>query len=251
MDCDTARRLLDFAGLARSELDASDSGALEQHLRGCLNCRKLADADARFDKAIGPAMINVPIPEGLNLRVMKRLNSDRDKYYRGILYRAGAVATLLVLLIGGSWWWFTSWRTEVQMDQIQDIVRNRDRATATDKKAKVDQWLADQSSGTMTAPSRFNYNFLEKWDVAEIPGTRILAPVLRFRVSEFRYADVYLLSDKHIDFESLNQEMDLDQSIHRGSAQVTTMPSGDERVYYLIIHKGELRDVYNPEIQLR
>lgn len=250
MDCETARRLLDFAGLARSELDASEQGALEQHLKGCVKCRKVAEGRDRFDRAVGAAMVDVPVPEGLNLRVMKKLNSDRDKYYRGILYRASAVAALLLLLIGGAWWWVTSYRIWVPINHVQKVVRERDRATAQDKKTKVNRWLARHSNGRLAAPERFNYKYLEKWDVAEIPGTNTLAPVLRFRASEFLYADVYLLSDDRINFRSLREEMDLDQSFY-GYAQVTLMPSGDEHVYYLIVHKGELTKLYNPETHIR
>ena len=63
MDCKTARLRLEYARPASAEMDATEAGALDEHLSTCETCDQLARAEHRADEAVGKAMRRVDVPD--------------------------------------------------------------------------------------------------------------------------------------------------------------------------------------------
>ena len=82
MDCKTARLLLDFARPLCPELDTADAEALHSHLAECPECGPFAAGERRIDGHFGRAVRDVPVPEHLRDRLVKRLAVERDAWYR-------------------------------------------------------------------------------------------------------------------------------------------------------------------------
>src|SRR5262249_47924648 len=56
MDCNTARRMLEFAGPLHRELDPPDLHALEAHVTACPDCALLSRRERQDDEALGRAV---------------------------------------------------------------------------------------------------------------------------------------------------------------------------------------------------
>src|SRR5262245_9514970 len=100
MDCRSARLLLHFQRPTAAELEPADAQALALHLGRCSACAALARGEDLFDKHLGRAMLNVPVPEGLKARLEERLKAERSDWYRrwaGYVVRGVAAAVILLL----------------------------------------------------------------------------------------------------------------------------------------------------------
>src|SRR5262245_47235500 len=107
MDCKSARLLMEFARPGSAELDAGEADALQQHLADCPDCAALAAAERRADEHIGRAIREVPLPEGLQKRLLKRLDDERTAWYLRRVTRVAAAAILLFAVgLLGYFLWF-------------------------------------------------------------------------------------------------------------------------------------------------
>jgi hypothetical protein len=77
MDCSHARLLLLFNGPGPSEFAAEEAKALRSHLEECPDCRTRAEREERADAALSKAMVEVPVPGGLEARILKKLRRQR------------------------------------------------------------------------------------------------------------------------------------------------------------------------------
>src|SRR4051812_32941707 len=93
MDCNHARRLLDFARPGVSELDAADLIALETHLAECSACATAYRAERRSDERLAAAMQAVPISGTGSSRLMAKLAAARRAWWHT---RVLSVAALLL-----------------------------------------------------------------------------------------------------------------------------------------------------------
>src|SRR5436305_2225163 len=102
MDCRTTRHLLEFARPRASELDDLDQDALNGHLAVCPDCDTMARAEREADQHLGQAIREVPIPQGLRERLMRRLRDERKAWYRRWLARGllAGFAAAVVLVAG-------------------------------------------------------------------------------------------------------------------------------------------------------
>src|SRR5262245_10465360 len=103
MDCRNARLLLEFARPLTAELDAGEAEALQGHLADCPECGALAREERRLDEHLGRAVRDVPVPEGLRDRLLARLATERDAWFRRWLLRAVGVAAGIALAVWLVW----------------------------------------------------------------------------------------------------------------------------------------------------
>ena len=106
MDCNHARLLLEVAHPVATELEAPERKALAAHLADCPECGTWAEAERRADEKIGAAVRDVTVPEGLKQGIVRRLNAERDAFYRRWLVRAAGVAAALLLTV---WVGYAAW----------------------------------------------------------------------------------------------------------------------------------------------
>ena len=92
MDCKHARMLLDVAHPLATELEAVETEALAAHLAECPDCGFAAEAERRVDEKFGAAMRDVPVPDGLQQRIVRRLQGERDAWWRARVFRAASAA---------------------------------------------------------------------------------------------------------------------------------------------------------------
>ena len=82
MDCKTARQWLEFHRPRGGELTAEDVAALEGHLAVCADCDAAVRAERAADAALARAMQAVPIPAGLQDRLLARLDAEGQETER-------------------------------------------------------------------------------------------------------------------------------------------------------------------------
>jgi hypothetical protein len=167
MDCKTARLLLDFDRPGASELERADAAALEDHLAGCSQCDAWALAERPFDAALGQAMRQVEVPDGLRAQLLARLEAERGAWYRrwyGHGFRALAAAAALLLLVWGWWYWRSEQPRPVQPEGVVQAFNlsrtNRDEVQASLKALGVATEL----------PRDLNYAYLLSHGVTDLPG---------------------------------------------------------------------------------
>jgi len=153
MDCKSARLLMEFARPGSAELDAGEADALQQHLADCLDCNALAAAERRADEHIGRAMRDVPLPEGLQERLLKRLTAERDAWYLRWAKRAAAAAVLFFAVgLLGYFLWFHD-RPVVSSDVVRRMLDHEGLAT----KEEVTEAFKKTLGVTVVLPGDLNY----------------------------------------------------------------------------------------------
>ncbi len=239
MDCKNARFLLDYARPVPSELDADEEQALEQHLDQCTDCSGLAEAEQHFDDIIGKAMRDVPIPEGLPMRLMTRLSVERDAWYRKLLVRVGAAAVLLIAALSFGMWWLS--QPTVLDRAAVDPAGQKYQA----EKTYVDGWLKRVGGRHLEAPPEFNYMNLVDFNLTPLQGQQV--PFLFFvRDSKFsqgtaEFAKVYILSDRQFNLEELKKSNFDEASVLATHVTIRKHPQ-DKRLLYLVVYTGDLDD---------
>lgn len=236
MDCKTARLLLDFGRPGASELERPDAAALEGHLAGCAQCDALAHSERQFDAALGRAMRQVEVPDGLRTQLLDRLEAERGAWYRrwyGHGFRALAAAAALLLLAWGWWYWHADQARPVQPEDVVAAFNlsrtNRDEAQASLKALGVVTEL----------PHDLNYAYLLNHAVRDLPGhpgTKVAELVF---VHGDRLAVVYVLPARHFDVKATASDF----SGYAFKLKVVGAP-GDPYPY-LVLFNGESADWLN------
>ncbi len=233
MDCKTARLLLDFDRPGASELERADADALEGHLAACPQCEALAQADRPFDAALGHAMRQVEVPDGLRAQLLARLEAERGAWYRrwyGHGFRALAAAAALLLLVWGWWYWRSEQPRPVQPEAVVQAVNlsrsNRDEAQAALKALGVAAEL----------PRDLNYAYLVSHGVTDLPGhPGTTVAQLVFNHND-RLALVYVLPTRQFDVQP-------DASDFSGYAyKLKAVVRPADPYPYLVLYNGESAD---------
>lgn len=251
MDCKSARLLLDMSGGHPAELDAAEAAALQQHLQQCPLCEQIADNERRADAALRRAMQDIPIPEGLPVRLLAKLDAQRDAFYRRLLVRAAALAAAVLLVVGLGWYATAPWRrTTLDLEQLHELAHRRNGASLTHNvEDDVNAWLQRVGGAHLLAPREFDYGKLATYQLTALLD-RTQVPMLLF-ISTSRgepcFAQVYVLSDTRFNFEALNRSQDLVSGIGP-KVEILANPSTD-RLRYLVIFTGaDLRPFQQDEL---
>jgi hypothetical protein len=233
MDCKTARLLLDFARPGAPELERADADALEGHLAGCPHCDGLAHAERRLDSALGQAMRQVEVPDGLRAQLLARLEAERGAWYRhwyGHGFRALAAAAAVLLLVWGWWYWRADQARPVQPESVVQAFNlsrtNRDEVQASFKALGVVTEL----------PRNLNYAYLLNHGLRELPGhpgTKVATLVFS---RDDRLALVFVLPARQFDVKAAASDFS-------GYAFKLKVVGGPGDPYpYLVLYNGESDD---------
>jgi hypothetical protein len=176
MECDHARLLLAFIRPGGTELDREEQRALDAHLAACPNCAAVLNYRLREDEAISRAMCAVPIPGGLQTRLLTRLANDRHARFRTQLARFAAAAAFLV---AASLWFWPAGRHEPPL--VQGIV---ERVRLPQEPAAVADWFQSHQHhplrGDVAAVlSPFDFSLLKEAFVDQQTGQPVATLVFR------------------------------------------------------------------------
>jgi len=226
MDCRTARLLLDFARPRPAELEPADRADLDGHLADCLDCSAVFRAERRADEAIGRALRDVPVPDGLRGRILDCLAAQRDRWYQRRLIRLGVAAAAVVLVGWGAWTWLRPSPMDVNLDLFAEAV-NVLPASAEEVDAAF-----RESHVFARAPRELEFNFALLARIVRADFQGRLVPVLEFRhgISD---AWVYILDARHFNIDTIDIQ-------RRGSGRFTVeaFPSHDRQFAYVIVYRG-------------
>lgn len=200
MDCKTARLMLEVAHPLATELDAGEAEALNHHLAECPDCGPLAHAERAFDERLGRLMRDVPVPDGLRSRVLRRLAADREAWYWRRLRWGAGIAASIALLVFSAYWYRGQHLPTIDLEAVGQIDREQ---RGRDAQEVVEDY---RSRGIKTAaPAAFNYRYLSFYGLADFQGKTV--PQLMFiREDNPAQARVYVLSDKLFDMKALQAQ---------------------------------------------
>lgn len=231
MDCNNARLLLEVAHPLATQLPADDTQALAAHLAECPECGPWAEAERRSDEKLALAMLDVPVPAGLQDRLLRRLHVERDAIYRRWAVRAAGIAAafLLACLVG-----YTAWFNKrpapdlVQFHaEVDDVPYSAER---------VEEAFAARGIA-MTAPPKFEYGYLKSVGLANFQGRQV--PYLLFLHEGAgnqrpATAQVYVLSERQFNLS------DLAGLVVPGSRQSITVlrDPANPQFAYVVVHSA-------------
>lgn len=209
MDCKTARLLLEFVRPQPTELQASETAALEQHLAGCAECDALARAERQVEAQLGVAMRAVAVPEGLRFRLLNRLERERRAWYRRWAVRAAGGLAAAAAIILAVWFGLSRDQRRPEVDPIEVATAYSYRTQKGEE--GVNDWLGEQRSrakwkGELRAPGQFNYAFLTSCELNN--DDRKPVPVLVFtravKAGETETVRVLIYSEQDFNVDNLD-----------------------------------------------
>ena len=207
MDCRTARLLAEFQRPRSGELPPDEANALECHLASCPECDAAVRAERRLDEHFGPALRDVPVPDGLRERLLSRLREARlAPIRRKLAWTARGVAVAATLLIGVFAWWYWIGSKPPHLDPetaLYDDLGNYNARSAEE----VQDWFRDRKHVTMLAPREFDYSYLTWCGMAPLQGKEV--PLLIFQRTEdaITRARVFVLAADQFDVGNLRIEL--------------------------------------------
>lgn len=236
MDCNHARLLLIFSR-KRSELDATEAEALDGHLKQCAQCAGAAEAERDLDEAVGKAMGNVPVPEGLQGRLLAGLERERGirVWRRGLT--AASLAAGLLLAVGMAWFFWLGARTTPNYPDFEE----ESAAKVAAAPEAVEQWFSNRGMA-MEFPRQLNHGLLISYDSAHFLNRLVPKLVFFYRGGDRDHptpmvADVYVLSAKQFRLDQVPQQMP-------GSMELLT--ENPNFHYLVVIHpRGSLQPFLN------
>jgi hypothetical protein len=198
MDCTTARLFLAFARPNCAELEGCTAEALDDHLAECTECGSFARAEHHFERRLGPAMRDVPLPPDLRQRLLTRLQGERKAWYRNLPNRhprvAAAVAALLLLGIGMAV--YLAIRPPRPLD-LQAFAENWNGQVPSSPEQI--QKVFEERGFKIVVPSGFNYQYLDSYDLQPLGGTMV--PHLFF-IRGSNHASVYIVPGSQFDIRA-------------------------------------------------
>ncbi|MBS0202166.1 MAG: hypothetical protein JSS49_04640 [Planctomycetes bacterium] len=108
MDCRTAQAQFDFATRSLDAASAPDAQAALRHASDCPDCHRILESRQQFDRTVASSMIDVPLPQGLNERLLAAVGttpapapvaSPSPRRHSRRWLAAGVIATLVPLLL--------------------------------------------------------------------------------------------------------------------------------------------------------
>jgi hypothetical protein len=233
MDCKNARLLLEFVRPRGTELDSTETEALESHLAECPECGPLAHAERRVDDHFSRAIRDVPVPNGLRDRLIARLSGERDAWYRRWLLRTAgmvAAAAVLLLVVWGVLLWHDT-RPELDINEVYVDER------PTNSPQDVETWFRKTHGLRIAAPSDrlLDYRWLTYYGLEKFEGQRV--PMLLFTYSRPEVqarAKLFIVTTK--EFKVLKRQVNQVRRL-TGGYTVELVPSRDVLdVYYVVIY---------------
>lgn len=200
MNCQIARLLLPFARPSSTDLNAAERKLVETHLAACLECAAIARDERSWDERLGPAMRNVPIPEGLKDRLLARLAADCKAAHR-LRRRVFQLAAAAALFAGFAftWYWIHHGSGLVDLSEHMSFI------STTDPGLVLDQLRADGKLANLDFPEelyQWDFSLLTDYYVQLSDGQRI--PTLKFRKDDTE-AKVTLWRRGKIDTSRINE----------------------------------------------
>jgi hypothetical protein len=204
MDCKHARLLLEVAHPIATELEASEKAALAAHLADCPDCGCMAEAEHRVDERLGAAMRDVAVPEGLRERIDRRLQGERDAWWRVRVIRVAGIAAMLLL---ACWIGYAVWFGRRPQPDLQQVLFNVDQRESG---AQVVEQAFAVMGVNMTAPRKFDYRYLTFSNLSVFPdNNKMLVPCLTFVRQQPNgvqiSAQVYVLPDRTFNIEAIRE----------------------------------------------
>lgn len=242
MDCKTARYLLDFNRPSGHDLDAADRAALDDHLAVCPDCDSACRAERQLDEHLGRAVRDVPIPHGLQERILGRLRRQRDEWWLEGMKRTARYAAVAAVLLLAVFGWLTWKEHHKPTPSGEELVQEfRDPFVISPPTAREARDFFARKGHKVDLPPQLDYKYLTGYDLAWLKGRDV--PRLRFirftpQGSIVQYAEVYILTSKQFNLSKLKEYVDTDD--YRAKMVIST-PSADHA--YVIVHTGDLNDL--------
>jgi hypothetical protein len=249
MDCRTARHLLEFSRPRLNELEGCDQDALNGHLAVCPDCDAMARAEREADEHLGRVIREVPIPQGLHERLLRRLRDEREAWYRRWLARGLRVVAIAAAVLLIAWFGLTSWRKHnlphPDGDQLTNAALQRHQYSPPTQEDAED-WFRNNGF-SVAAPDDFDYGNLFLFSLADFPGPKEISkrvPCLIFvrtddQGRKSQVALVYILSNKQFDLRALKENFDA-SSGSRFRCAVWPTPNF---AYVIIYSGGDLKEL--------
>jgi hypothetical protein len=247
MDCKTARYLLDFARPQGYDLHADDQAALRKHLDVCTECDSLARAQHQFDHHLARAIQDVPVPTGLQDRLLKKLRQERDDWWKqltGRVARYAAVAAALLLMTFG---WFYWKGKQLLSPTTEDLITTLQApyAWAPPTIEEAANYFRDHDQ-PVVLPAEFDSPYLTAFGLTELEGLGpkgIKVPFLRFvrsspQSKSAQFAEVYVLRRKVFDLSQVVEGADLG-----GYRVKVRVRKPTDEAAYVIVYTGDLQDL--------
>jgi hypothetical protein len=246
MDCRTARLLLDFHRPRAGELPADEAVELERHLAGCADCDATGRAARRLDDHFGPAVRDVPLPDGLRERLLSRLKDDRStRLHRRFAWTLRGAAVAAAVLVGTFLWLHFRPPEPAPLDlaRLSQAEGEKNRLHSPES---VAAWFKERHHITMDPPE-FDYACLVECGVAEVQGRRV--PRLIFYRDPGpdggnpTRATVYVFTRDQFDLEALSTRHGMPVDDFSQPVEVWGPRPGRSDTAYLILFDGDLNKV--------
>jgi hypothetical protein len=238
MDCKNARLLFDFARPGHEELAPDEAAVLQQHVQHCPDCQEALRAERCLDEAVGRVMLDVPIPDGLQMRLLGQLQRQRDRWSRRLFFRVATAAALVVVTIGLGWYGLTrSVPEKLNLETVHSEAANRQRAG----RAEVDEWLKQVSPNQpLTAPPDFNYDLLDgdRYKITMLLDSKPTPTLFFSALGGKAFARVYILSSQRYDLADIEaQTANASLKSDNVNVDVRRNPT-DPEVFYVVVYSG-------------
>jgi hypothetical protein len=206
MDCPLSHLLLSFR---RTELTVEDTSSLDAHLALCPACRTLAQRNAATDRSFLTAMIDVPVPAGLQNKLMTQANARLAAVWRQNVGRWVGVAVLVLIPVVaiGSYGWLSKPTLDTravasEFDQKFDFAADR-----------VPAWLREQGISPAVLDG-FDLRLSSFHGRGTLLGREVPTVMLQ---NGAHLAQIYVISENlfHLDADKL-----LDSQSSRGNVTV-------------------------------
>jgi hypothetical protein len=239
MDCKLARLLLDVAYPIATELAPAERAELARHLADCPECGSWAEAERRADEHVAKVMRDVPVPAGLDQKILQRLQVQRDVRRREWLVRAAGIAAVVLIALGLAWGFW--WNKKPVPDWVAEANRVNDCPNGA---AQLEDQFLLHYNVRVTAPPQFEYRYLDSYGMAEFQGRQVPRLVFFYSGagrSSPAIAEVYVLSSRQFDLESAARNAPPGS---RKSLEVVAHPDNPNVVYLVVYTQGAPREVF-------
>jgi len=191
--------LIAFFGRHGSELAPEDRAALDAHVSACPGCASAVASEREFDARIGKAMMAVPIPNGLQGRLLDGTAAARGAWYRQKFFYAAGLAAAIFVAVGG----YVAYEIEKAPTlDINSLVAAQDQLVR-EPGADVNSVLG--AHRLTYAPDRpFDLRQLAAAGERKFPGQRRTVPFfLLVNSSKNAQATVYVVKDTDFNWKGL------------------------------------------------
>lgn len=259
MQCETAHQMLELKRPGSGDLVAPEFAELVVHLRQCPSCQDRASRLERIDQKVRRAMTQVPVPAGLQQRLLAELQKNGDmsqtrkrcglltarvRWHRAAMVAAALAAACLALMI-----WHTNRPIRTNIDEMQQIAGSLyDAQSKTwhviegrfehqfEIRQREEQWVKSRSR----PPERLR----QQYQVGIIPQN-VLGNLVGMYCYYYDFAGtpvkahVYAISDRQVRLE-VPLRMGPPYQAEVGSEnELVTVIWGEEGFVYVMVYRGD------------